>query len=147
MRRITYSSFLLLSICVNAYAAEPFDVGGWFLPRGISLEKLGINSTLSDCLGTLEGRSVTGRRDCLGRENQMQDIRLNRAYFAAMQKLNPKRQDILRRSQRAWLLLLPTQCELEAGPPTGGSDWVEELAICDLEWRAYRSLMLESVVE
>lgn len=138
---------LLLVVCAAGQAAEPFGVGGWYLPSGISLEKLGIAGVLSTCLGTLEGQSVAGRRECLGEENRKQDARLNRAYAAAMKRLSPARQDVLRRSQRAWLQLVSTQCELEAGPRTGGTDWTDELAICDLEWRAYRAMLLESVNE
>jgi len=98
-------------------------------------------------MATLEGGTTAGRRECLGQENRRQDARLNRAYASAMKKLNPLRQDLLKRSQRAWLQLLPAQCELEAGPPTGGTDWNDELAICDLHGRAYRATLLESLDE
>jgi uncharacterized protein YecT (DUF1311 family) len=62
-----------------------------------------------------------------------------------MKRLSSNRQSILKESQRAWIKLVSSECELEAGPPTGGSDWSEELAICDLHWRAYRAQFFESL--
>ncbi|MBT9507583.1 MAG: DUF1311 domain-containing protein [Rhodoferax sp.] len=98
-------------------------------------------------MATLEGGSVAGRRQCLGAENQRQDKRMNIAYKKALTRLGPERQELLRQSQRAWLKFVSSQCELVAGPPTGGTDWTDELVVCDLHWRAYRAMFLESLDE
>lgn len=139
--------FTLLCLCNVTLAAEDRGVGGWYLPGGKSEAELGIGPNLETCLATLEGGSVAGRRQCLGAENQRQDMRMNIAYKKALTRLGPERQELLRQGQRAWLKFVSSQCELEAGPPTGGTDWTDELAICDLHWRAYRALFLESIDE
>lgn len=134
-------------LCGTARAEGQFGVGGWYLPQALTEERLGITPELSKCLATLEGGTTAGRRYCLGDENRRQDARLNRAYREGMKKLRSARQELLRRSQRAWIQFAASQCELEAGPPTGGTDWGDELAICDIHWRAYRAMFLESLEE
>ena len=138
---------VLLLLSSTSFAFGDFVVGGWYLPNGADQATLGITPNLTKCLATLEGSSVAGRRECLGAENNRQNVRMNAAYKNALARLNLPRQPILRESQRAWLKFVGTQCELEAGPPTGGTDWADELAICDLHWRAYRSKYLESLGE
>lgn len=126
-------------------AGAETGVAGWYLSREFA--RLGITPELSKCLATLDGGTVAGRRHCLGEENRRQDARLNRAYREAMKKLSSARQELLRRGQRAWIQFAASQCELEAGPPTGGTDWSDETAICDLRWRAHRAMFLESLGE
>lgn len=46
----------------------------------------------------------------------------------------------------ARLKLIERQFEMEAGPPTGGTDWPDDLAICDLHWRAYRAKFLSRLM-
>lgn len=130
-----------------AVANETAEVAGWYLPTLKSREELGITPALARCMATLDGRSTAGGRACLGAENKRQDERMNQAYKKALQKLSPARQIILRESQRGWLKFVASQCELEEGPSTGGTDWVDGLAICDLHWRAYRAKLLESLEE
>lgn len=137
----------LLLVSSASFALDDLGVGGWYLPNGMDQTKLGITPMLAKCLGTLEGGSAAGRRECLGAENKRQDARMNAAYKKALERLSPPRQTLLRDSQRSWLRFVGNQCELEAGPPTGGTDWTDELAICDLHWRAYRSKFLESLDE
>ncbi len=138
---------VLVCFCNAAQAGDARGIGGWYLSGTKSEEDLGIGPKLAKCLATLEGGSVAGRRQCLGAENQRQDKRMNTAYQKALTRLGPARQELLRQSQRAWLKLVGSQCELEAGPPTGGTDWTDELVICDLHWRAYRAMFLESLDE
>lgn len=137
----------LVCICNGALAVDDRGVGGWYLPGTKSEADLGIGPNLTTCLATLEGGSVAGRRQCLGAENQRQDKRMNIAYKKALTRLGPERQELLRQSQRAWLKFVSSQCELVVGPSTGGTDWTDELAICDLHWRAYRAMFLESLDE
>ena len=65
--------------------------------------ELGITPNLAKCLATLKGRSVAGRRMCLGIENQRQDKRMNAAYKKALTRLSLERQESLQQGQRAWI--------------------------------------------
>jgi uncharacterized protein YecT (DUF1311 family) len=140
---------LVTMLCLGgvAVANDTAEVAGWYLPTLKSQVELGVTPALAKCLATLDGGSTAGGRACLEAENRLQDKRMNQSYKKALQKLNPARQVVLRESQRAWLKFVGSQCELEVGPPTGGTDWVDELAICDLHWRAYRAKLLESLDE
>jgi uncharacterized protein YecT (DUF1311 family) len=120
---------------------------GWYIHGAKSEAELGITPNLAKCLATLEGGSTAGGRMCLGAENQRQDKRMNAAYKKALVRLSSERQEALRQSQRAWIKFVASQCVLEAGPPTGGTDWSRNLAICDLHWRAYRAMFLETLDE
>jgi uncharacterized protein YecT (DUF1311 family) len=108
-------------------------------------EQLGISAKFDKCVGSSAGSSVAGRRDCVGQERQRQDLRLNKAYSAAMSKLSPGRKEILRNGQRAWLKFFPPQCEIEIGAPTGGTDWTADHDMCLLKAVAARAKFLEGI--
>jgi uncharacterized protein YecT (DUF1311 family) len=108
-------------------------------------EELGISPKFDKCVASFVGSSVAGTRDCVGKERQRQDLRLNKAYSAAMTKLSASRKEILKNSQRAWLKFFPPQCEVEIGAPTGGTDWTADHDMCLLKAVAERANFLEGI--
>ncbi|MCA0356460.1 MAG: lysozyme inhibitor LprI family protein [Proteobacteria bacterium] len=68
-------------------------------------------SALDRCLATPEGMSTYGMIDCIGKEVGVQDARLNRAYQAALMRLErPRQKAALQKAQRAWIAFRDADC-------------------------------------
>lgn len=68
-------------------------------------------SALDRCLATPEGQSTYGMIDCIGKEVAVQDARLNRAYQAALMRLErPRQKAALQKAQRAWIAFRDADC-------------------------------------
>jgi uncharacterized protein YecT (DUF1311 family) len=68
-------------------------------------------SALDRCLATPEGMSTYGMIDCIGKEVAVQDARLNRAYQAALMRLErPRQKAALQKAQRAWIAFRDADC-------------------------------------
>lgn len=68
-------------------------------------------SALDRCLATPEGMSTYGMIDCIGKEVVVQDARLNRAYQAALMRLErPRQKAALQKAQRAWIAFRDADC-------------------------------------
>ena len=68
-------------------------------------------SALDQCLATPEGMSTYGMIDCIGKEVGVQDARLNRAYRAALMRLErPRQKAALQKAQRAWIAFRDADC-------------------------------------
>lgn len=68
-------------------------------------------SALERCLATPEGQSTYGMIDCIGKEVAVHDARLNRAYQAALMRLErPRQKAALQKAQRAWIAFRDADC-------------------------------------
>lgn len=68
-------------------------------------------SALDRCLARPDGQTTYGMVECLGIEIQAQDARLNRAYQAALVRLErPRQKTALQKAQRAWIAFRDADC-------------------------------------
>ncbi|ACL96551.2 lysozyme inhibitor LprI family protein [Caulobacter vibrioides] len=68
-------------------------------------------TALDRCLATPEGQSTYGMIACIGQEVGVQDARLNRAYQAALMRLErPRQKAALQKAQRAWIAFRDADC-------------------------------------
>ncbi len=68
-------------------------------------------SALDRCLATPEGQSTYGMIECIRKEVGVQDARLNRAYQAALMRLErPRQKAALQKAQRAWIAFRDADC-------------------------------------
>jgi uncharacterized protein YecT (DUF1311 family) len=68
-------------------------------------------TALDRCLATPEGQSTFGMIDCISKEAAVQDARLNRAYQAALMRLErPRQKAALQKAQRAWIAFRDADC-------------------------------------
>jgi uncharacterized protein YecT (DUF1311 family) len=88
----------------------------------------------ADDLGC-EGGSHRDEMECQDKRLKSLDAELNRAYKLAIASLpkqdsqdNRKGREQLRKSQRAWLVYIREQCDLEGGQRGGSNSWVSTFA-------------------
>ena len=62
--------------------------------------------------------------NCIGEETKRQDVLLNSAYKAVMNKMSPTRKKQLQEAQRAWLKFRELNCNFYADPEGGTLDMV-----------------------
>ena len=104
MTRATTLSFLTFALMI---AAAPAAVAQ--APKPAKPAKA--VSALDRCLATPEGMSTYGMIDCIGKEVVVQDARLNRAYQAALMRLErPRQKAALQKAQRAWIAFRDADC-------------------------------------
>lgn len=65
------------------------------------------------------GGVTSAMLDCIATETQQQEVRLNKAYQAAMGHLNSPRRKQLQKAQRAWLSFRQSNCRFHADPDGG----------------------------
>lgn len=92
------------------------------------------------------GGVTSAMLECIDKETQVQDARLNRAYRLAQQTLGAAQQSPLRDAQRQWIKYRDANCALY-GRLTGGS--IDRLngASCVLEMTRERAEDLQGLVE
>jgi uncharacterized protein YecT (DUF1311 family) len=68
-------------------------------------------SAYEKCLARPSGQTTYGMVECIGVEVQAQDARLNRAYQAAIARLErPRQKAALQKAQRAWIAFRDADC-------------------------------------
>jgi uncharacterized protein YecT (DUF1311 family) len=81
---------------------------------------------------------------CIGDEMMRHDVRLNRAYQAALGRLEfPRQKAALRKAQRAWIAFRDADCDSYGDADWGPSSRVDGMA-CRLERTAERADELEA---
>lgn len=89
-----------------------------------------------------DGETNAGMIRCTVEEYDAWDARLNTAYSALMQRLEPPRTTGLRDAQRAWIALRDADCEFAASAFEGGSMQSLVGAGCHLDYAAKRTIRL-----
>ncbi len=84
--------------------------------------------------------------DCINKEYELQDKRLNVSYKALMAKLNSSRKAQLQEAQRLWLKFIEANCGFYHDPD-GGSVALMMAAQCSVDARAQRANELEDFVK
>ena len=92
------------------------------------------------------GGVTSAMLECIDKETQVQDARLNRAYRLAQQALGAEQQSPLREAQRQWLKYRDANCGLY-GHLTGGSIDRVNGASCVLEMTRERADDLHGLAE
>lgn len=82
--------------------------------------------------------------DCINKEIEYQDVRLNKAYKVVMERLSDKRKKSLRTAQRAWIKFRDANCAFYHDPE-GGSIHLIVSRSCLLEETASRAKELENM--
>lgn len=95
------------------------------------------------CLASPDGQSTMGMIACAGAELKLQDARLNRAYQAAMKRLDqPRQRAALQKAQRAWIAFRDADCASLYDQDWGTLSRIEANA-CMLDHTARRADALE----
>lgn len=101
------------------------------------------SSAYDKCLAAPSGQSTAGMIDCIGTEWQAQDARLNRAYQAALKRLElPRQKAALQKAQRAWIAFRDADCVSLYDQDWGTISRIEA-ASCRLDRTARRADALE----
>lgn len=96
------------------------------------------------CLASPDGQSTMGMIACAGAELKLQDARLNRAYQAAMKRLDqPRQRAALQKAQRAWIAFRDADCASLYDQDWGSLSRIEANA-CMLDHTARRADALEA---
>lgn len=102
IRTLAPLAILALALCAGPVAAQP-KPGTKPAAKPVS--------TLDRCLDKPTGQTTYGMVECLGAEIQAQDARLNRAYQAALVRLErPRQKTALQKAQRAWIAFRDADC-------------------------------------
>lgn len=95
------------------------------------------------CLASPAGQSTAGMIDCAAAELAIQDARLNRAYQAAIARLDRPRQKMaLQKAQRAWIAFRDADCASYYDQDWGSFARVEA-NVCVLDRTRDRAVELE----
>jgi uncharacterized protein YecT (DUF1311 family) len=89
-----------------------------------------------------DGQSDAGMLRCTNQEYEAWEARLNTAYGALMQQLEPPRTTGLRESQRAWIALREADCIFAASAFEGEARPPLVSAACHLDYTADRTIRL-----
>ena len=96
------------------------------------------------CLAAPSGQSTAGMIQCAAAELKTQDARLNRAYQAALKRLDkPRQKAALQKAQRAWIVFRDADCASLSDPDWGTLSRVEANS-CVLDHTARRADALEA---
>ena len=120
-------STLLLAFCGSAYAADNHD-----------------SPAYKKCMDASEGVTVN-MLDCMATEIKLQDVRLNKAYKAAMTVIEGDKTSQLQNVQRMWLKYRDANCGF-VGSLTGGTIDSINAGSCVLEMTRTRGQELENLV-
>ena len=80
---------------------------------------------------------------CVSDLTQVQDVRLNRAYKAALARLGPERRTALRSAQRAWIVSRDAECGAYNDEEQYGQQGKIEAEVCVLDQTRERAGELE----
>lgn len=120
-------STLLLAFCGSAYAADNHD-----------------SPAYNKCMDASGGVTVN-MLDCMAAEIKQQDVRLNKAYKAAMTAIEDDKTGQLQNVQRMWIKYRDTNCGF-VGSLTGGTIDRINAGACVLEMTRTRAQELENLV-
>lgn len=96
------------------------------------------------CLATPAGQSTLGMIQCAAAELAVQDARLNRAYQAAIARLErPRQKAALQKAQRAWIAFRDADCAAFHDEDWGSMARVEANA-CVVDHTIHRANALET---
>ncbi|OYW27033.1 MAG: hypothetical protein B7Z44_13680 [Caulobacter sp. 12-67-6] len=96
------------------------------------------------CLATPTGQSTLGMIQCAAAELAIQDARLNRAYQAAIARLErPRQKAALQKAQRAWIAFRDADCAAFFDEDWGSMARVEANA-CVVDHTIHRANALET---
>jgi uncharacterized protein YecT (DUF1311 family) len=100
-----------LAVCALLLAVPTADAQGRWPPRSISEE-----------VDRCPEQTNPGMMECAAVALDREDARLNRVYRAALARMKPAQQDLLRREQRRWIRDRDEQCqgELDQGGAQDG---------------------------
>jgi uncharacterized protein YecT (DUF1311 family) len=90
------------------------------------------------CMDKSNGVTVA-MRDCYGEEQARQDKLLNAAYKQVLAGAGGKEKTALVRAERAWMAFRDAQCDYQAAPEQGGTNWFLLIDSCHLEMTALRA--------
>ena len=105
----------------------------------------GYSNVYHRCMDAAAG-ATSAMLECIDKETQVQDARLNRAYRLAQQTLGAAQQSPLRDAQRQWIKYRDANCGLY-GRLTGGSIDRINGASCVLEMTKERTENLNGLAE
>ncbi len=119
-------------------------VGAAFPAAGAATGRTGYSRAYDLCVASAAAQTATrAMSGCIGDEVRRHDVRLNRAYQAALGRLEfPRQKEALRRAQRAWIAFRDADCNSYSDADWGPSSGVDENA-CLLRRTAERADELE----
>ena len=120
-------SALVLTLCSSAYAADNHD-----------------SPAYKKCMAASGGVTVN-MLDCMAAEIKLQDVRLNKAYKAAMTAMEGDKQGQLQNIQQMWIKYRDANCGF-VGRLTGGTIDSINAGSCVLEMTKTRAQELENLV-
>ncbi len=121
------ASTLLLALCSSAYAADNHD-----------------SPAYKKCMDASGGVTVN-MLDCMAAEIKLQDVRLNKAYKAAMTAIEGDKTGQLQNVQRMWIKYRDANCGF-VGSLTGGTIDSINAGSCVLAMTRIRGQELENLV-
>lgn len=104
-----------------------------------------LTPAFSACLDKAGGNTF-GMKECIAAETKKQELRLNKAYQAALKAVTPPRQKQLREAQRAWVKFRDADCDFLYDPEGGTLAGVTS-ADCFMQKAAQRAVELESIAQ
>ena len=93
----------------------------WLIAGAALLALAAAPAQAQDHLDCAHAEAQQDMNQCADRDFHRADEALNRAYRAAMAKLDKDDAALLRSAQRAWLAFRDAECSYEAAPNQGGS--------------------------
>jgi uncharacterized protein YecT (DUF1311 family) len=90
----------------------------------------GVSEAFYSCIDKANTSSI-GEAECISRERERQDRRLNAAYTALMQKLEPEQKKGLVAAERAWIKFRESTIDLE--DLLYSNDMVDHLQVAENE--------------
>lgn len=120
-------------------------VGAAFPVAAATTGKAGYSRAYERCVATYAAQtSDRAMGACIGDELEQHDVRLNRAYQAALGRLDfPRQKAALRKAQRAWIAFRDADCDSYQDADWGPSSGVDAVA-CRLRRTAERADELEA---
>jgi uncharacterized protein YecT (DUF1311 family) len=104
-----------------------------------------LSPAFSACMDKSGGTTI-GMKECIAAEDKKQDVRLNKAYLAALKVLAPARKKQLRDAQRAWVKFRDADCSFLYDPDGGTLAGITS-ADCFMQKAAQRAVELESIAQ
>ena len=129
---------LMVALAASAFAAQAQSAEAPAKPAAKPV------LPLDRCLAKPEGQTTYGMVACIGAEVQVQDARLNRAYQAAIIRLErPRQKAALQKAQRAWISFRDADCASYVDEDWGSMARVEANQ-CVLDRTRERAVELEA---
>ena len=102
---------LAFTVCVAISALSPY----------IAYAQPGDGQAYKKCQDEAGG-VIPRMKECDGAELQRRDASLNQVYQDLLRTVEPERQELLRRAERAWLAFMETECTFQSSVEAGGMD-------------------------